>query len=96
MLTPAEARDLRYLVALFRLTFGITRKVVTEGDSIRTGRSLAKKGLVQPSGRQFTNRVKCWMPTTAGIGYVETNFVPRDQFWEEALDRAKATLKFQR
>lgn len=44
VLTPAQAMDLRYLVALYRLTIGLSRQRYPLGDSVRTGRALARKG----------------------------------------------------
>lgn len=92
VLTPAQAGDLRYLVALFRLTIGITHQKWALGDSIRTGRVLARKGLVEPARQRFSNRAGTWVPSRAGITYVETNFVPFDAFHVEAIERAMATL----
>lgn len=87
VLTAAQAGDLRYLVALFRITVGLTRERHARGDSIRTGRALARKGLVQPAAAQFSNRVTTWVPTHAGIAYVELNFARFDRFASVAVHR---------
>lgn len=93
VLTSAQAVDLRYLVALYRLSVGFTKTQLAVGDSVRTGRTLARKGLVEPSARQFSNRVGTWVPTTLGIGYVERNFVLFDRFAVEAVERAIRALE---
>lgn len=97
VLTPPMAGDLRYLVALFRLSVGLAmthRQVV--GDSIRTGRALAARGLVTRAPEQFVNRVATWIPTPAGLFYVESNFVPFDDCAMEAVTRASVTMRAQR
>lgn len=93
VLTSRQARDLRYLVALYRLTIGLTRQRYADGDSIRTGRALERKGLVKHAFEQYSNRAATWVPTTAGVQYVETNFVPFDRFHAEAIERALGHLR---
>lgn len=88
VLTAAQALDLRYLVALFRLTVGLTRERHARGDSIRTGLALSRKGLVQPAQVQYVNRVTTWVPSRAGLAYVELNFAAFDRFANEAVERA--------
>lgn len=95
ILTNSQARDLRYLVALHRLSVGITTKRPALGDSIRTGRQLAKKGLVGFAEAQFNNRVATWAPTIDGIGYVEVNFRAHDRFEAQAVARAIEALRNQ-
>jgi hypothetical protein len=89
VLTAAMARDLRYAVALHQRA--------GDADALRTGRALARRGLVRVATVRYSNRRARWTPTLAGLAYVDRNFRGEpDPFREEAHAKVTARLAWQR
>ncbi len=70
ILTPAMRRDLSAAVALYRRTVGSYDYPHGDATALRTGRALARLGLVTLANAHSANRRQRWRPTPDGLAYL--------------------------